>query len=104
MADPLLEGEFPKKGLNQAVAVAAMCLQDDASIRPLISDVVTALSFLGDGPESGMATPSNATPSRPETTMPDTGDAESSDKAKERELALAEAKEWGTRSAQTTVV
>lgn len=46
MADPLLEGNYPKKGLYQALAVAAMCLQDEASTRPIISDVVTALEYL----------------------------------------------------------
>ncbi|KAJ0265513.1 Protein kinase domain-containing protein [Hirschfeldia incana] len=47
LADPLLRGEFPEKSLNQAVAVAAMCLNEEPLVRPLISDVVTALSFLG---------------------------------------------------------
>ncbi|KAH7653057.1 Non-specific serine/threonine protein kinase protein [Dioscorea alata] len=46
MADPLLEGNYPVKGLYQALAVAAMCLQQEASTRPLIGDVVTALEYL----------------------------------------------------------
>ncbi|OIW16339.1 hypothetical protein TanjilG_19055 [Lupinus angustifolius] len=46
MADPLLEGKYPIKGLYQALAVAAMCLQEEADTRPLISDVVTALDVL----------------------------------------------------------
>ncbi|KAI3466581.1 hypothetical protein Pfo_023244 [Paulownia fortunei] len=46
MADPLLEGNYPVKGLYQALAVAAMCLQEEASTRPLIGDVVTALEYL----------------------------------------------------------
>lgn len=46
MADPALEGNFPTKGLYQALAVAAMCLQEEANARPLISDVVTALEYL----------------------------------------------------------
>ncbi|KAK3024836.1 hypothetical protein RJ639_045053, partial [Escallonia herrerae] len=46
MADPLLEGKYPLKCLYQALAVAAMCLQEEASTRPLISDVVTALEYL----------------------------------------------------------
>ncbi|KAG5578900.1 hypothetical protein H5410_049527 [Solanum commersonii] len=46
MVDPLLEGKYPRKGLYQALAIAAMCLQNEASVRPLISDVVTALAFL----------------------------------------------------------
>ncbi|XP_024007018.1 probable serine/threonine-protein kinase PBL26 [Eutrema salsugineum] len=47
LADPSMEREFPEKSLNQAVAVADMCLQEEDSIRPLMSDVVTALGFLG---------------------------------------------------------
>ncbi|XP_062085231.1 probable serine/threonine-protein kinase PBL25 [Humulus lupulus] len=50
LADPLLNGKFPEKDLNQAVAVAAMCLQEEPSARPLISDVLTTLSFLTTTP------------------------------------------------------
>lgn len=46
MADPLLQGRYPMRGLYQALAVAAMCLQEQAATRPLIGDVVTALSYL----------------------------------------------------------
>ena len=46
MADPLLKGNYPTKGLYQALAVAAMCLQEEASTRPLMSDVVIALEYL----------------------------------------------------------
>ncbi|XP_022742812.1 probable serine/threonine-protein kinase PBL25 [Durio zibethinus] len=56
MADPLLKKRFPERGLNQAVAIAAMCLQDEAAARPLMSDVMTALSFLS------MATEENSIP------------------------------------------
>ncbi|KAK6136361.1 hypothetical protein DH2020_029891 [Rehmannia glutinosa] len=50
MADPLLGNEFPLKSLNQAVGVASMCLQEEPSVRPLINDVVAALSFLAMAP------------------------------------------------------
>ncbi|KAG0469187.1 hypothetical protein HPP92_018515 [Vanilla planifolia] len=46
MADPMLQGQYPARGLYQALAVAAMCVQEQAAMRPLISDVVTALSYL----------------------------------------------------------
>ncbi|KAH1084217.1 hypothetical protein J1N35_023978 [Gossypium stocksii] len=46
MADPLLENRFPERGLNQAVAIAAMCVQEEAAARPLISDLASVLSFL----------------------------------------------------------
>ncbi|KAG8086014.1 hypothetical protein GUJ93_ZPchr0010g10001 [Zizania palustris] len=48
MADPLMDMKFPLKGLYQALAISSMCLQEEASSRPLISDVVTALTFLAD--------------------------------------------------------
>ncbi|GJN03114.1 hypothetical protein PR202_ga20523 [Eleusine coracana subsp. coracana] len=46
MADPRLAGQYPMRGLYQALAVASMCIQSEAASRPLIADVVTALSFL----------------------------------------------------------
>ncbi|KAK4345015.1 hypothetical protein RND71_035191 [Anisodus tanguticus] len=46
MADPSLGGNYPVKGLRQALAIANMCLQEEANTRPLISDVVTALEYL----------------------------------------------------------
>ncbi|KAK0578119.1 hypothetical protein LWI29_005316 [Acer saccharum] len=46
MADPLLEGRYPLKGLYQALAVAAMCIQEEADKRPKIGDVVTAIEYL----------------------------------------------------------
>ncbi|CAN7058190.1 hypothetical protein IGI04_014960 [Brassica rapa subsp. trilocularis] len=52
LADPLLRGEFPEKSLNQAIAVAAMCLHEEPIVRPLISDVVTALSFMSTETDS----------------------------------------------------
>ncbi|KAK7393599.1 hypothetical protein VNO78_22157 [Psophocarpus tetragonolobus] len=46
MADPMLQGQYPARGLYQALAVAAMCVQEQANMRPVIADVVTALSYL----------------------------------------------------------
>ncbi|GMH19458.1 hypothetical protein Nepgr_021299 [Nepenthes gracilis] len=56
MADPLLKGKCPQKALRQALAVVAICLQEEAVTRPLISDVVTALEFLA-GPMASKETP-----------------------------------------------
>lgn len=50
MADPNLNKNYPEKDLNQVVAIAAMCLQEESAARPLMSDVVTALSFLSTSP------------------------------------------------------
>lgn len=46
MADPSLNGQYPVRGLYQALAIAAMCVQEEPNMRPLIADIVTALSFL----------------------------------------------------------
>jgi len=46
LADPKLQGRYPMRGLYQALAVASMCIQEEAATRPLIADVVTALSYL----------------------------------------------------------
>ncbi|KAB2604283.1 serine/threonine-protein kinase PBS1-like [Pyrus ussuriensis x Pyrus communis] len=46
MADPTLEGQYPQRGLYQALAVAAMCVQEKPNMRPVIADVVTALTYL----------------------------------------------------------
>ncbi|KAL8517851.1 hypothetical protein ACS0TY_009239 [Phlomoides rotata] len=50
MADPLLKKGFAITSLNQAVGVAAMCLQEEPSARPFISDISAALSFLAMAP------------------------------------------------------
>ncbi|CAK9171590.1 unnamed protein product [Ilex paraguariensis] len=57
MADPLLEEKYPVKALYQALAVAAMCVQEEASTRPLISDVVTALEYLAMTIDEGTDAP-----------------------------------------------
>ncbi|KAH0720723.1 hypothetical protein KY285_005595 [Solanum tuberosum] len=46
MADPMLQGHYPVRGMYQALAVAAMCVQEQPNMRPVIADVVTALTYL----------------------------------------------------------
>jgi len=68
MADPLLQGRYPMRGLYQALAVAAMCLQEQAATRPLIGDVVTALSYLASqtyDPNAASAQSNRVGPSTP---------------------------------------
>ncbi|KAF6159148.1 hypothetical protein GIB67_032765 [Kingdonia uniflora] len=65
MADPSLEGNYAIKGLYQALAIVAMCLQEEARTRPLISDAVTTLEYLAMSQiEEGSAkgTPPNTYP------------------------------------------
>ena len=58
MADPLLQGRYPMRGLYQALAVAAMCLQEQATLRPMTHDVVTALNYLASQPYEPTPVPS----------------------------------------------
>ncbi|CAH1417875.1 unnamed protein product [Lactuca virosa] len=95
LADPLLKGNHPAKGFNQAVAVAGMCVNNDASVRPLISDVVTALTFLGEGNEDNKVELIDS-PSPTEASRPSSLKIKAS--ASDREKAVAEAMEWGTSS------
>ncbi|KAI9200484.1 hypothetical protein LWI28_008772 [Acer negundo] len=46
LADPLMQGRFPRRCLNYAIAITAMCLNEEATFRPLISDIVVALDYL----------------------------------------------------------
>ncbi|KAL0855821.1 hypothetical protein Bca101_060974 [Brassica carinata] len=56
MVDPVLNKKFSERGLNQAVAIASMCVQEEPTARPLISDVMVALSFLSMSTEDGIPT------------------------------------------------
>ncbi|CAI9782505.1 unnamed protein product [Fraxinus pennsylvanica] len=70
MVDPLLEGCFSVRSLHHAVAITAMCLQEQSSFRPLISDIVMALEFLAsqadssDSQEGGSHTRTSSSPSQ----------------------------------------
>lgn len=55
LVDPLLRGRFPRRCLNYAIAITAMCLNEEANFRPLITDIVVALEYLisqSRGPDS----------------------------------------------------
>ncbi|GAV73155.1 Pkinase domain-containing protein [Cephalotus follicularis] len=67
MADPLLQGRYPMRGLYQALAVAAMCLQEQAATRPLIGDVVTALTYLASQTYDPNASPAQGNRVGPST-------------------------------------
>ncbi|CAL5418583.1 unnamed protein product [Camellia sinensis] len=46
LVDPRLQGSFPVRSLHHAVAVTAMCLQEQANFRPAIGDIAVALEYL----------------------------------------------------------
>ncbi|KAH7560954.1 hypothetical protein ACOSP7_016553 [Xanthoceras sorbifolium] len=56
MVDPFLRGQYPRRSLYQALAIAAMCVQEQPNMRPAITDVVLALNYLAtqnvDDPQS----------------------------------------------------
>lgn len=68
LVDPLLEGRYPLRCLHHAIAIAAMCLQEQPTFRPIISDIVVALeylasqSYLSEQPRDGMPSPSKLSP------------------------------------------
>ncbi|KAF3591023.1 hypothetical protein DY000_02023884 [Brassica cretica] len=46
LVDPSLRGAYPRRCLNYAVAIIAMCLNEEAHYRPFIGDIVVALEYL----------------------------------------------------------
>ncbi|KAI3818071.1 hypothetical protein L1987_11873 [Smallanthus sonchifolius] len=126
LVDPRLGGHYPMRGLYQALAVASMCIQEQAAARPLIADVVTALSYLANqGYDPNTAPAHNiVTKERPKTErngrIPkneegcsrwDLEESEKEDSPKEtvkmlnkdleRERAVAEAKMWVEKRRQS---
>lgn len=74
IADPMLQGQYPVRGLYQALAVAAMCVQEQPNMRPVIADVVTALSYLASqkfDPETQPLQSSHWSPPTPPRTKRD---------------------------------
>jgi hypothetical protein len=43
MVDPTMKGQYSQKDLIQVAAIAAVCVQPEASYRPLMTDVVHSL-------------------------------------------------------------
>ncbi|WOL14851.1 serine/threonine-protein kinase PBS1 [Canna indica] len=62
MADPNLYGRYPIRGLYQALAIAAMCVQEQPSMRPVIGDIVTALTYLASQSHNRSSLPSQSSP------------------------------------------
>lgn len=65
LADPVLHGHFPARCMHHAVAIIAMCLQEQANFRPLIGDIVVALEYLASQAENPENPKSPTTTSRP---------------------------------------
>ncbi len=89
------------RALHQAVAVAAMCLQEEPSVRPLITDVVSALGVLGTAcPDAVTTSFDHHDPSPPcdRNMIRANGIVLDDESIRERQRAVAEAMEWGSTS------
>ncbi|GAB4838664.1 Probable serine/threonine-protein kinase pbl21 [Ancistrocladus abbreviatus] len=74
LADPLLQGQFPTRSFHHAIAIAQMCLNEQPTFRPLISDVLVALEYLATipyNPEAGSS--ANRSPARRSPSKQDGG-------------------------------
>ncbi|CAE5956832.1 unnamed protein product [Arabidopsis arenosa] len=49
MVDPLLQGQYPVRGLYQALAISAMCVQEQPSMRPVEDAKLAERDFSGIG-------------------------------------------------------
>ncbi|KAG2618739.1 probable serine/threonine-protein kinase PBL25 [Panicum virgatum] len=82
LVDPLIKTEYPAKALNQVVAMAAMCLQEEDSVRPLMADVVMTLGFLTSmppDPPAPAAPPASIEPKKEKGSDHSDSSSESSD-------------------------
>ncbi|RAL46119.1 unnamed protein product [Cuscuta campestris] len=87
MADPALGTQFPVRGLYQALAIAAMCVQEQPNMRPLVADIVTALNYLSAQEYGPLSPPSRRGPSshKPKQDGPEKS-ASSSDVGEEEKM------------------
>lgn len=49
MADPTLQGNYPAKGLQQALTLRGMCVPAQPTKRPAITEVITILTHIASG-------------------------------------------------------
>ncbi|KAG8067023.1 hypothetical protein GUJ93_ZPchr0005g14592 [Zizania palustris] len=96
LVDPLLGGEYPERDLSEAVGVAAMCLQEEPSFRPYMSDAVVALGFLAEAPAGYVEKTTTASHNKQAGDRSVvTGTSEQDQSRADRQRAVAEAIEWG---------
>ncbi|XP_071682708.1 probable serine/threonine-protein kinase PBL25 [Lolium perenne] len=95
LVDPLLRGEYPEKDLSQAVGVAAMCLQEEDTVRPYMSDAVVALGFLAEVPAGCEEKPSAVLQKKQVEDPSLTNSTKQDESTFDRQRVVAEAIEWG---------
>ncbi|XP_062230679.1 probable serine/threonine-protein kinase PBL25 [Phragmites australis] len=96
LVDPLLRGDYPEREMSQAVGVAAMCLQEEASVRPYMSDAVVALGFLAEVPAGSEGTSGTLPQKKQIENTSLTSSAKQDKNTYDRQRAVAEAIEWGS--------
>ncbi|XP_022936916.1 probable serine/threonine-protein kinase PBL21 isoform X1 [Cucurbita moschata] len=70
LIDPLLEGRYHLRCVHHAIAIAAMCLQEQPTFRPIVSDIVVALEYLAsqscgsEQPRDEVPSPSKPSPQK----------------------------------------
>ncbi|KAL0533802.1 hypothetical protein IC582_028073 [Cucumis melo] len=74
MVDPMLQGHYPVRGLYQSLAIAAMCVQEQPNMRPVITDVVTALNYLASQKYDPQTQPNQNSQKRPSSHKMERGD------------------------------
>ncbi|KAK8587007.1 hypothetical protein V6N12_021523 [Hibiscus sabdariffa] len=94
LADPLLRGHFSKSTMKKALEVAFLCIQENASCRPSISDIVLALDYLTSHPYSAHEAAKRVNVKGPDNESPKET-TRMLDRDFNRERAVAEAKMWG---------
>lgn len=95
LVDPLLRGEYAERDLSQAVGVAAMCLEEEDSVRPYMSDAVVALGFLAEAPSGCEETTSTVPQNKLVEDHSLTDSIKPDESTFDRQRAVAEAIEWG---------
>ncbi|EXC29153.1 Serine/threonine-protein kinase PBS1 [Morus notabilis] len=102
IADPRLRGEFPEGSLEKALNLAAMCVQQDATLRPGMTDVVRSLIELASHKYEKVVVDDDKI-----TQVADEGSSTTSTRLVlrkkgrlERGREVAEAKSWGESSRQ----
>ncbi|KAJ3703245.1 hypothetical protein LUZ61_006950 [Rhynchospora tenuis] len=66
LIDPLIKDAFCPEGLSEAVAMATMCLQEEAHVRPIMNDVVMSLEPLTVPPNETLSPASSSLPPSPD--------------------------------------
>ncbi|CAD6241516.1 unnamed protein product [Miscanthus lutarioriparius] len=50
LADPAMQGRYPRRGLYQVAVIASLCLHDEPNLRPTMTDVTQALEHVASQP------------------------------------------------------